>query len=47
LRPNVIVVFTDAPEELAAWVVDEAAKAQVELAPADIAAACPGWEGLA
>ena len=37
---------TDTPEELAAWVVDETAKAQVELAPADVASACPDWERL-
>jgi hypothetical protein len=38
---------TDTPEELAAWVVDETAKAQVEMAPADVASACPDWERLA
>ena len=38
---------TDTPEELAAWVFSEAAKAEVELPPADVAVACPGWERLA
>jgi hypothetical protein len=38
---------TDTPAELAAWVVDETAKAQVELAPADVAAAWPDFGRLA
>jgi hypothetical protein len=38
---------TDTPEELAAWVVSDAAKAGLDLSPADVAAACPGWERLA
>lgn len=38
---------TDTPEELAAWVLDEAAKAQVELNRVDVASACPDWERLA
>jgi hypothetical protein len=38
---------TDTPEELAAWVVSEAAAAEVELTPAEVAVACPGWERLA
>jgi hypothetical protein len=38
---------TDTPEGLAAWVVDETAKAQVRMAPADVASACPDWERLA
>ncbi len=38
---------TDTPQELAAWVVSDAAKAGLDLSPADVAAACPGWERLA
>lgn len=37
---------TDTPEEFAAWVLDETAKAQVELTRVDVASACPDWERL-
>ncbi len=37
---------TDTPEELAASVISEAAKAQVELTPAAVVAACPDWDRM-